>query len=122
VRFLVAVVVAAAAQTYIYLRLADWIGPGALLAASYIAFTAVGAGWFARRRSALAGALSVALAVTVYACITFFGPAGTGMLPTDLVLGILGLVLAYWPYVAIGALGGAVGGSLRRRFVGDAAR
>ena len=119
-RFALAVLIAAAAQTYIYLQLANWIGPGALLAASYIAFTAVGAGWFARRRSALAGALSVALAVTAYACITFFGPAGIGMLPLDLVLGIMGLVIAYLPYVAIGALGGAVGGSLRRRFLGDA--
>jgi hypothetical protein len=122
VRFALAVVIAAAAQTYIYLRLADWIGPGALLAVSYIAFTALGAGWFAGRRGALAGALSVALAVAVYACITFFGPAGIGMLPLDLVLGIMGLVLAYWPYIAVGAFAGAVGGSLRRRFVGKTAR
>jgi hypothetical protein len=120
VRFVLAVVIAAAAQTYIYLHLADWIGAGAMLAVLYIAFTAIGAGWFAARRSALAGALSVALAVGIYACVTFFGPAGIGMLPLDLALGIMGLVLAYWPYIAIGALAGAVGGSLRRRFVGAA--
>ena len=121
-RFAVAVLVAAAAQTYIYLRLPDWLGAGVLLAVSYIAFTALGAGWFAGRRAGLAGALSVALAVVIYACITFFGPAGTGMLPVDLVLGIMGLVLAYWPYIAIGAIAGAVGGSLRRRFIGPTAR
>ena len=119
-RFVLAVIVAAAAQAYIYLRLPDWIGVSAMFAVLYIAFTAVGAGWFARRRSAVAGALSVVLAVTLYACITFFGPAGIGMMPFDLVLGILTLVLAYWPYVLIGALAGAVGGSLRRRFVGRA--
>ena len=58
----------------------------------------------------------------VYALVTFFGPAGPGMLPLDLVLGVMRLVLAYWPYILIGALGGAVGGSLRRRFVTNASR
>jgi hypothetical protein len=118
VRFAVAVVVAGLAQIYIFLQLPNWIGVSAMLAAFYIAFTAVGAGWFAARRSALAGALSVVVGVLGYAVLTFLGPAGTGMLPTDLVLGVLGLVLAYWPYIVIGALGGAVGGSLRRRIVG----
>jgi len=51
--------------------------------------------------------------------VTFFGPAGIGMMPLDLGLGILGLVFAYWPYIVIGALAGAVGGSLRRRVVGN---
>jgi hypothetical protein len=120
VRFLLAVVVAGLAQIYIYLHLVDWIGAGAMLAVLYIAFTAMGAGWFAARRSALAGALSVVIGVVAYAAVTFFGPAGIGMMPLDLILGILGLVLAYWPYIGIGALAGAVGGSLRRRVVGRA--
>lgn len=117
-RFALAVVVSAAAQLFVYLRLSDWIGIGALLALSYIAFAALGAGWFAARRSALAGALSVAVGVTLYALVTFFGPAGVGMAAFDLVLGVLRLVLAYWPYIAIGALAGAVGGRLRSRVVG----
>jgi hypothetical protein len=118
VRFAIAVIVAALAQIYIFLQLEEWIGVGAMLAVFYLAFTAMGAGWFAARRSALAGALSVALGVVSYAVITFLGPAGTGMMAVDLVLGILSLVLAYWPYILVGAVGGAVGGSLRRRIVG----
>jgi hypothetical protein len=117
-RFAFAVAVSAFAQLFIYLRLSDWVGAGALLAVSYIAFAAMGAGWFAARRAALAGALSVVAGVTLYALFTFFGPAGTGMLPLDLVFGILRLVIAYWPYIAIGALAGLVGGSLRTRLVG----
>jgi len=119
VRFVLAVLVAGLAQTYIYLHLIDWIGAGAILAVMYIAFTAMGAGWFAARRSPLAGALSVVIGVTAFACVTFFGPAGTGMMPLDLGLGILGLVFAYWPYIVIGALACALGGSLRRRVVGN---
>ena len=56
-RFFFAVLVAALAQYYVYLRLEDWFGASAMLAVLYIAFTAVGAGWFAARRGALAGAL-----------------------------------------------------------------
>jgi hypothetical protein len=118
VRFALAVVVSAAAQLFVYLRLSDWIGLGALLAVTYIAFAALGAGWFAARRGALAGALSVAGGVALYALVTFFGPAGVGMQAFDLVFGVLRLVVAYWPYMAIGALAGAVGGSLRARVVG----
>ncbi len=117
-RFALAVIVAALAQIYIFLQLHGWIGVGAMLAVFYLAFTAMGAGWFAARRSALAGALSVVLGVVSYAVITFLGPAGTGMMAVDLILGILSLVLAYWPYILVGAVGGAVGGSLRKRIVG----
>ena len=117
-RFALAVVVAALAQIYIFLQLENWIGMGAMLAVFYLAFTAMGAGWFAARRSALAGALSVVLGVVSYAVVTFLGPAGTGMMAVDLVLGVLSLVLAYWPYILVGAVGGAVGGSLRKRIVG----
>ena len=117
-RFALAVIVAALAQIYIFLQLPNWIGAGAMLAVFYLAFTAMGAGWFAARRSALAGALSVVLGVVSYAVVTFLGPAGTGMMVVDLVLGILSLVLAYWPYILVGAVGGAVGGSLSKQIVG----
>jgi hypothetical protein len=120
VRFALAVLVSAAAQVFVFLHLGDWIGAGAILAVMYLAFAAMGAGWFAARRSALAGALSVAAGVAIYASFTFFGPAGIGMLPLDLVGGILSLILAYVPFIAIGALAGAVGGSLRRRLIPNA--
>jgi hypothetical protein len=117
VRFALAVLVSAAAQTFVFLRLADWVGAGAILAVMYLAFAALGAGWFAGRRSALAGGLSVAVGVALYASLTFFGPASLGMLPFDVVLGFLSLLLAYVPFIAIGALAGAVGGALRRRVI-----
>jgi len=120
VRFALAVLVSAVAQTYVFLHLGDWVGAGAILAVMYLAFAALGAGWFAGRRAALAGALSVAVGVAIYASFTFFGPAGIGMLPFDLMFGILSLILAYVPFIAIGALAGAVGGSLRRRVLPNA--
>ena len=119
-RFLLAVGVSALAQLFIYLRLAGWVDTGAILAVAYIVLAALGAGWFAARRAALAGALSVALGVALYAIATFIGPAGGGAEATDLLLGILRLVIAYWPYIAIGALAGALGGVLRRRVLASA--
>ena len=118
-RFALAVVASAAAQLLVYRRLADWVGSGAALAVAYIALAAIGAGWFAARRAALAGGLSVVVGVVLYALVTFFGPAGVGMSTIDLVLGVMRLVVAYWPYIAIGALAGVAGGSLRRRIVGS---
>jgi hypothetical protein len=117
VRFALAVLVSAAAQVFVFLRLADWIGTGAILAVLYLALAALGAGWFAGHRSALAGALSIAAGVAMYASVTYFGVASTGMLPFDVALGIVGLLFAYLPFIAIGGLAGAVGGSLRRRLL-----
>ena len=99
-------------------RIADWVGIGAVLATTYLLFAAAGAGWFAGRRSALAGALSVVLGVTLYAAVTYFGPAGIGTPPIDLLLGIVRLVIAYWAFILIGAVGGALGGAIRRRVLG----
>ena len=117
-RFAIAVAVSALTQLFVYLRVAEWIGIGAILAMTYILFAAAGAGWFARRRAALAGALSVVAGVTLYACVTYFGPAGIGTPPLDLVLGILRLVIAYWAFILTGAIAGALGGAIRRRVLG----
>src|SRR5439155_11843370 len=88
-RFAIAVMVSALTQVAMFVRIADWVGVAAYLAMTYIVFAAAGAGWFARRRAALAGALSVVLGITLYACLTYFGPAGIGTPAVDLVLGIL---------------------------------
>ena len=117
-RFALAVVVSALAQLFIYLRIADWVGVGAILATMYVVFAAAGAGWFARERAALAGALSVVVGVALYACVTYFGPAGIGTPPLDLVFGILRLVIAYWTFIVTGAVAGALGGAIRRRVLG----
>jgi hypothetical protein len=117
-RFAIAVVISAITQLVMLLRIADWVGVGAYLAMTYMVFAAAGAGWFARERPALAGALSVVLGVLLYACVTFFGPAGIGTPATDLVLGILRLVVAYWTFIVTGAVAGALGGAIRRRVLG----
>jgi hypothetical protein len=114
-RFWIAVAAAALAQLFIYVRLAGWVQTGALLAVAYIAFSSLGAGWFAGRRAALAGALSVVFGVALYGVVTFFGPAAIGMGTVDLILGELRLIIAYWPYALLGAAAGATGGWLHRR-------
>ena len=116
-RLAIGVLASGVAQSVIFLRLSDWVGVTAFIALAYIVLAAMGAGWFAMRRTAVAGALSVAVAVVIYACVTFFGPAGVGMPPTSLVLGTLQLLTAFLPYIAIGAAAGAGGGWLRRRIL-----
>jgi len=70
VRFGLAVLVAAVAQLAVYLQVGTWIGTAALLATAYILFASLGAGWFAARRSALAGGLSALLGAAVYGVST----------------------------------------------------
>ncbi len=121
-RFGLAVLVAAVAQLAVYLQVGTWIGTAALLATAYILFASLGAGWFAARRSALAGGLSALLVAAVYGVVSFFGPAATGMTVLDLIGWEARLLHAVAPYVAIGAAAGALGGALRRRTLGAARR
>jgi len=118
VRFWLAVLIAAAAQLVVYLQVGTWIGTAAILAIAYILFASLGAGWFAARRSALAGALSAFLGAALYGVVSFFGPAAIGMTALDLVGWELRLLLAVIPYVILGGLAGAAGGWLRRRVLG----
>jgi hypothetical protein len=120
VRFWLAVAVAAVAQLAVYSQVGTWIGTAALLATLYIVFASLGAGWFAARRSALAGGLSALLGAVFYGVVSFFGPGAIGMTALDLVGWEARLVLAVLPYVAIGAAAGALGGALRRRALGAA--
>jgi hypothetical protein len=120
VRFWLAVLVAAVAQLAVYLQVGTWIGTAALLATAYILFASLGAGWFAARRSALAGGLSALLGAAVYGIVSFFGPAATGMTALDLLGWEARLLLAVVPYAAIGAAAGALGGWLRTRVLGTA--
>jgi hypothetical protein len=117
VRFALAVIVAAALQLVVYLQVGTWIGTAAVLAIVYILFSSLGAGWFAGRRPALAGALSALLGAVFYSVVAFFGPAAIGMSPLDLIGWQLRLLLAVIPYVVLGALAGAAGGRLRRRAI-----
>ena len=119
-RFWLAVLVAAVAQLAVYLQVGTWIGTAALLATAYIAFASLGAGWFAARRSALAGGLSALLGAAVYGVVSFFGPGAIGMTAFDLIGWEARLLLAVIPYVIVGAAAGALGGLLRRRAMGAA--
>ncbi len=116
-RFALAVIVAAALQLVVYLQVGTWIGTAAFLAVVYILFASLGAGWFAGRRPALAGALSALLGAVIYSVVSFFGPAAVGMSPLDLIGWQSRLLLAVIPYVALGALAGTAGGWLRRRLI-----
>lgn len=116
-RFALAVIVAAALQLVVYLQVGTWIGTTALLAIGYILFASLGAGWFAARRSALAGALSALLGAALYGVVSFFGPAAIGMSALDLIGWEARLLLAVIPYVLLGAGAGAAGGRLRRRAI-----
>jgi hypothetical protein len=119
-RFALAVTVGAIVQLAVYLQVGTWIGTAALLAIAYILFTSLGVGWFAARRSALAGGLSAALGAAIYGVVSFLGPAAAGMDAFDLLGWEARLLLAVVPYVILGALFGALGGSLRRRVLGTA--
>lgn len=115
-RFALAVAASAAAQLIAYLEFAGSNTPVIVL--PYIVFAMLGAGWFAARRSALAGALSVIVAAALYATRRFLGPAGIGMSAADIAQNVVAVVLTFWPYVAIGVICGALGGALRGRVVG----
>lgn len=114
-RFALAVIIAAVVQLVVYLQVGAWIGTTALIAIAYIMFAALGAGWFAGRRSALAGVLCVILGAALYGIVSFFGPAAIGSPLADLIGWELRLVLAVIPYAIAGAFAGAAGGWLRRR-------
>lgn len=98
-----------------------WVGNGTYLALAYLLFAAFGAGWFAARRSALAGGLSVLLGA-VAAAISGFVTATPLQLAGANALDLLGwaLTLSIWalPYAIGGAFAGAAGGWLRRRALG----
>ncbi len=121
-RFVLAVLVAAAVQLVVYLQVGTWIGAAAILAIVYILFSSLGAGWFAARRSALAGGLSALVGAVLYGIVSFFSPAAVGMGALDLFGWELRLVLAVIPYIVLGAMAGALGGWLRSRALPQARR
>jgi hypothetical protein len=115
VRFAVAVLGAGIVQIFPYLRLDQWVGVGALLALFYIEFAAFGAGFFAGRRAALAGALSVLLGAFLYVVVAgLIQPGGD---PGAFASFFLRIPIAVFPFIVIGALAGWLGGAVRARAV-----
>jgi hypothetical protein len=94
----------------------NWIGIAAIGAIAYLLFSAFGAGWFAARRSALAGGLSVIVGALIYGAYSLLGQgAGVGASGVDLLGWEARLLIAVLPYAVGGAFAGAAGGWLRRR-------
>jgi hypothetical protein len=115
VRWAVVVLGAAMMQVFPYLRLDQWIGLGAILALAYIELAALGAGFFAVRRSALAGAVSVLLGAFLYVIVvTLIQPGGDLGAFTFFLLRI---PIAVFPFIVGGALAGWIGGRLRARAI-----
>lgn len=112
-RFAVAVIGAGIVQVFPYLRLDQWIGSGAVLAIAYIVFAAFGAGFFADRRAALAGALSVLIGAFVYVVVA--GLTQPGGDPGAFASFFLRIPIAVFPFILLGALAGGFGGMVRAR-------
>ena len=115
-RFAVAVLGAGIVQIFPYLRLDQWIGPGAVLALLYVEFAAFGAGFFAGRRAALAGALSVLLGALLYVVAAALTQPGGD--PGAFASFFLRIPIAVFPFILLGALAGWLGGAVRARAVG----
>ena len=115
-RFWAAVLVAAAAQLVVYLRVSTWIGATALLAITYLLFAALGAGFFAARRSALAGLASVFVGAFLYGIVSYFAPGALAE-AGQLFEWEARLLVSVVPYAIGGAFAGALGGAVRRRAI-----
>jgi hypothetical protein len=109
---------AAIADGVEFTQTALWVASGAFLAMAYLLFASFGAGWFAARRSALAGGLSVLLgaeAAAVFQFITATPLELAGASALDLLGWAARLAVWAFPYAVGGAFAGAAGGWLRSR-------
>lgn len=120
-RFWLAVLAAAVAQAYAFTILTG--APGASLPALVMMLLgALGAGFFAARRGALAGFLSVYLGALIYAVASYL--TASPIADTDAprtVLDLIGWTLrlgwAIVPFAIAAAIAGWLGAQLRRRLL-----
>ncbi len=116
-RSALAVLAAAVLDLAVLLRIDQWFGIAALLAIAYLFVASIGAGFFAGRRPALAGALAV-LCGTLLAGLVQYAPRATYANDFGVLFGWeLQLVVAVVPYVLGGAIAGVLGGAARRRIL-----
>ena len=116
-RFALAVLAAAALDLVVLLRIDQWVGAGALLAIGYLLVASAGAGFFARTRTALAGALAM-IAGSLLSGIVQYWPRASYANDLGVLLGFeLQLLIAFVPYEIGGAIAGYLGGQVRSRFV-----
>src|SRR2546427_10231010 len=114
-RFAVAVLGAGIAQVFPYLRLDQWIGAGGALALLYIGFAALGAGFFAGRGGAAAGALSVLVGAFLYAVVA--GLTHPGADPGAFASFFLRIPIAVFPFILLGPFARWLGAAAPSRAV-----
>ena len=112
-RFALAVVAAGAVQVVPYLNAERWSGVGGVLISVYLLLAAAGAGFFAARRAALAGALSVFLGAAFYGALAYATRAERDVGADALLSFEATLFISVLPYALAGAVFGAAGGNLR---------
>lgn len=114
-RFAAAVLATAALDLVVLLRLDQWIGLSALLAIAYLLAASAGAGFFAGRRPAFAGALAVIGGVLLSGLVQYW-PRFSYANDLGVLLGFeLQLLIAFVPYEIGGAIAGQLGGAFRGR-------
>jgi hypothetical protein len=114
-RFAAAVLVTAALDLVVLLRIQQWVGISALLAIAYLLAASVGAGFFAGGRPALAGGLAVIAGVVLSALVQYW-PRFSYANDLGVLLGFeLQLLIAFVPYEIGGAIAGSLGGAVRGR-------
>jgi len=117
-RFLLAVLAAAVADQVVFLRIADWIGVAAFLALAYLSLASAGAGFFARRRPALAGALAVLAGAALYGVLSYLTASSYVNDLGSLLQFEFQLLMSVVPYAIAGALFGLLGGRIRAGTLG----
>jgi len=121
-RFVIATAAAAVLDQVVFLRIADWIGVAALLALSYLSLASAGAGFFAGRRPALAGALSIFGGAALYGVVSYLTRSSYANDLGSLLQFELQLMLSVVPHAVAGALFGLIGGRIHTRVSGAPAR
>jgi hypothetical protein len=116
-RVAAAVLAAAALDLVVLLRIDQWRGVSALLAVGYLLVASAGAGFFARRRTAVAGALAVFVGALLSGLVQYWPRFGYAN-DLGVLLGFeLQLSIAFVPYAIGGAVAGYLGGIARLRIV-----
>ena len=114
-RFALVTSAAAALDLAVLLRIDQWVGVGALLAIGYLLVASAGAGFFAGRRAALAGALAVIGGLLLSGLVQYWPRTSYANDPGVLLGFEVQLLVAFVPYEIGGAIAGYAGGSLRGR-------
>ena len=116
-RSALAVLLAAALDLVVLLRVDQWVGTGAVLALAYLLTASAGAGFFAGRRPAQAGGLAVIVGLLLRGIVEYW-PRFAYANDLGVLLGFeVQLLIAFVPYEIAGAIAGYLGGIARIRLL-----